>query len=100
MNGQSISTSDQVTTCSLNSDDVVKIIKACADARVQELQFNGLSVSFQQHNLTFTAFSHDNGTRSVPDYTPDQEGELDRDEELTRKLLSDPVLYEELVETE
>lgn len=100
MNGPNTSTMDQPMTSSLSSDDIVKILKACSDAKVNELQFRDLKVSFQADNLTFTAFGHDNGTRSVPDFAPDQEGVFDKDEELTQKLLSDPMLYEELVETE
>lgn len=99
MNGQNTSTSDQATTF-LTSDDIIKILKGCSDAGVQNFSYQGLEVAFKSDNLTFNSFSHDNGTRSVPDFVPDQEGILDRDEELTNKLLSDPLAYEELVEIE
>lgn len=87
----------------LCGDDIVNIIRACSESQVREFKLGEMHIVLMGQNtpwsLTDVANSPDNEFRSVPDYMPD-EGIFDKDEELTQKLLSDPLAYEELVEVE
>ena len=103
MNGPNTSNSQTTMISKLSAKDICSIISACHDADVSEITIGELYISFSGAkcltNLTDVAISPDNDARSVPDDASFLDA-LDKDEELSMKLLSDPLAYEEMVEIE
>jgi hypothetical protein len=103
MNGPNTSNSQTTITSKLSAKDIVSIIGACHNACVSEITIGELYISFHGAkspvNLTDEAISPDNVVRSVPDEVSYLDT-LDKDEELSMKLLSDPLAFEEMVEIE
>lgn len=81
----------------LPSTDICKILEACKGLELKSLKYGELSIEFAGNNLTEMHVVAQDSTSLVP-FASEQIEDIQDD--ITSKLLMDPLLYEEMVNEE